>query len=569
MSRLAARLSWGLIGSTAVVVAVAGAAAWLAAHTILYRALDERLRDRAQSVAVRGIPIGALPRELRESLRDPARDPGRDPPTPAPRDPPGPGSGRGEGGREWPRARESGEADGDGRDPAEPPAPQTAPLLLLRGDTRAEIYRNPWLPPEVDLAAQAGSPVVGSAPRIVGVRLPDGRSLRVVAIASQLREWRGRRRESEGASGAPAGAAMAAASADRSATAAATASGDGSATAAATVPQPSRPPLPLLLYLGTDATPVADNLRGLGLVLAALWAASVALAVAGSSLMRRAILRPVHRIADDILAMDARDLSQRVPDSGVPDELALVIARLNALLANVESAFRREKTAIANIAHELRTPVAGLRTTLEFALARDAGDRTSRACLEVVVRMQDLIATLLALARLEAGQEPVAREPVDVAPLLRTAWDGVASAAAARGITVAWTGAERAVALASADKLRTVFGNLLGNAVEYAPQGSEVSVLVTADGAAGRVGVRIANRIDGPAPDVRRVFEPFWRGDQARTAGGSHCGLGLALVQRLVRLLGGEIDATIGQDGSFVIAATLPKEPAADVTGAS
>ena len=100
-----------------------------------------------------------------------------------------------------------------------------------------------------------------------------------------------------------------------------------------------------------------------------------------------------------------------------------------------------------------------------------------------------------------------------------------------------------------------VITNLLDNAVTYAPVGSVITVVVDAVG--DRIRLTIANPSDGTLTDTSAVFEPFWRGDTARTAG-LHCGLGLALVQRLVVLMGGTVRAELDGERSFVITVTLP-----------
>jgi signal transduction histidine kinase len=226
------------------------------------------------------------------------------------------------------------------------------------------------------------------------------------------------------------------------------------------------------------------------------------------------------------------------------------------LLDRVEQSVQRERGTIANIAHELRTPVAGLMTTLEFALADEASPAAREVhsrCLAAVTQMREMIVTLLALARLEAGQEAWKPQPVDAAAMLRERWDEVRAESERHGQTIAWSVPERASIASSPEHLRVIFANLLGNAVAHAPDGA--AIRVDAASRDGRFELAIANPMRIAITDTSAVFRPFWRGDPSRT--GSHTGLGLTLVQRLAHLLGGTVEAAV-EGGAFVIRLALP-----------
>jgi signal transduction histidine kinase len=406
------------------------------------------------------------------------------------------------------------------------PVPEEAarswPLVqVARGDGGQELWRSPSLPGDSSLLDQL--PPGYRDGEIVDGNLSDGRRVRIEEVTAEARrepDWRR--------------------------------------------PPADETPLPngpFRVVVATDTTAAVDDLGRLGLLLLAVWVAAAGLATLAALGLRRAILRPVDRIVAEIASLDAATLSTRLRGEAVPLEMSPIIHRLNSLFSEVERAFQREKSTIANIAHELRTPIAGLRTSLEFALSAPAaeGERGLLGkCLEVVLRMQAMVANLLALARIESGQERWEAQPVDVASLLRSCWDALAEPAARRRQTISWTLSGNLLVASAPDKLRIALANLLDNAVAHAPEGSAIAASAALDG--DRLTIEIANPTDGSLNDASAVFEPFWRGDAART-GGSHCGLGLTLVRRIVILLGGEVAALLDANRRFTVRLSLPAKP--------
>jgi signal transduction histidine kinase len=325
------------------------------------------------------------------------------------------------------------------------------------------------------------------------------------------------------------------------------------------------------VLLASDAGPVVDDLRRLGAVLAALWLLTTAMGVAVAVWLQRAVLRPVAGISQAIAGIDPANLQARVTMDVVPVEMRVVIERLNALLARLEAAFTRERTTIANIAHELRTPVAGLLLTLELA-ARQGGPGAAtepvRKSLRIAASMQAMITNLLMLSRLEAGQARSAPQAIDLDTALRGGWDLLEARADERRLEVEWETSPGLAAHADPEQLRMVVANILDNAISYAPEGSVIRITASAiaapDPLAGGARLRVTNAIAGTPPDCGQIFQAFWRGDGAR-ATGLHCGLGLALVQRLAGALGGSVKAEIDVEGRFCISLDLPGPPLAVV----
>ncbi len=290
------------------------------------------------------------------------------------------------------------------------------------------------------------------------------------------------------------------------------------------------------LWVARDLEPLAEELGRLAAVLAGLWLGASVLAWIAIALLGSRLLRPLADLTATIDRLGPDDLAARVTDSAGPREVRGLVLRLNSLLDRLEEAFRREQTTIANIAHELRTPVTVLRTALEFRLMAP-GNREEEAvlrdCFRTVERMQVVVANLLLLARLEASREPLETEPTDIAALLREQLVPWRERADQRGQAVRIDAAEGLVIDTAPGHLRLVIDNLIGNAVAHGPQGSQIAVRL-ADGA-----LVVENPLAGPV-DATQLGLAFYRADSARHDG-CHAGLGLALSRRLLRLLGGEL----------------------------
>lgn len=268
------------------------------------------------------------------------------------------------------------------------------------------------------------------------------------------------------------------------------------------------------------------------------------------------LLRPVRQLSAGITGMvPGSRASLAVPD--LPNELLPVQACLNELLSRVDEVLERERQTTANIAHELRTPLTGLRAKLELALMRDRDpEQIAGLCrqgLATMTILQGLVDNLLLLARLEAGQAELHREAVEVAEVVASGWSLHHVSAEERGLRL-----ERAIEPALAittdvGKLRAILSNLLSNAVAYADPGSAIHLEATEES----TGIRIVVSNEGAtitAAETERVFEPFWRGDAARTVESGHCGLGLPLVRRLAAILGGSVTvAVVGRRFSAIL----------------
>ncbi len=310
------------------------------------------------------------------------------------------------------------------------------------------------------------------------------------------------------------------------------------------------------LAVACETAGIDRTLTTLALLMGGIWAVAIAVMLGVLAVVVRRGLRPAEQLANRIGELDESDLSARIELADAPDELMPVIQRLNDLLRRMDDAFTREKAFSADVAHELRTPLAGLRTTLEVGLAQTREPARYREalsdCLGITQQMQAMVDNLLWLARAEAGQLGIDRESVDLAELLSGCWQAVAENAQRRSLHVEWQIERPCVLATDREMLRQALHNILDNAVTHADTGGRIRI--EAGDADGRGWCRVANTGSRLTPQqVQRVFDRFWRGDEARADTGMHFGLGLSLTRRIVALLGGAISADVTGDGLFVV----------------
>ena len=255
-------------------------------------------------------------------------------------------------------------------------------------------------------------------------------------------------------------------------------------------------------------------------------------------------LAPLNQFAEQTARIDAGSLATRIPASGLPLELQPIADRLNDLLSRLESSFERERRFSADLAHELRTPLAELRSVVECAIkwpnARDPASDDD--LLAIATNMESLVTRMLALARGEGGQLATQCEPVDLAVIVNAAWRPFAARAAARSLQVEFP-VGPIPATADPVLLRSILGNLLDNAVDYTPPGGEIRIAMETGG-----GLRIANTAgDLTSDDVSQIFERFWRKEAARS-GGEHVGLGLSLARIFATAMDWRLEAALEAD---------------------
>ncbi len=309
-----------------------------------------------------------------------------------------------------------------------------------------------------------------------------------------------------------------------------------------------------------DTSELESGIGRLRFLMVLVLTASVALSALLTLPIVTAGLRPLKTLSQRIASLDTQGLDERLDPASAPTEIRAVIDCLNGLLARLHDAFQRERAFSANVAHELRTPLAGLRATIEVALAKpEAGLVERRAltqCLQICKQAGALTENLLTLARLDSDQWPQRTEPVAIGRLLSEVWDTLADGAAQRNQVVEWDVDPAASYETDPQLLSLVFRNLLENAICHADPDSRIQVSVTSNAPSTEIVIRnVASEM--PASVDRNAFDRFWRGDLARGGTGQHAGLGLALCREAMRVLGGQI-LVEASGGAFTATVRFP-----------
>ncbi len=312
-----------------------------------------------------------------------------------------------------------------------------------------------------------------------------------------------------------------------------------------------------VLHIGESIDDLDDSLASLRFALAAVIPAVVGLLGVLVWLMVGRALQPVERIRSEVGEISETALDRRVPEPPTGDEIARLAATMNAMLDRLEESTLRQRRFIADASHELRSPIARLRTELEVALASpDIAEH--RATLERLhkeaVSLQRVVSDLLHLARADAGLVGGRREGVDLDDLVLRETRRLR----ADGHHVVIDDLSAAHVVGDAGQLGRMVRNLLENAVRHADHSVDVS-LDEVDGLA-----RLTVADDGPGipPDEReRVFERFARLDAARSDADGGTGLGLAIVAEIVQAHGGQVrvDAAAGGGARFTVSLPLPE----------
>jgi len=257
----------------------------------------------------------------------------------------------------------------------------------------------------------------------------------------------------------------------------------------------------------------------------------------------RKALAPLDRIGRKTEELGPHDLGYRFPTDHMPEELQPICTRLNELFARLEAAFERERTFSANVAHELRTPIAELRALSEVGLKRSPATATEddparyfEDALAIAKQMESQVTTLLDLVRCESGQRSVKAGSVDLARLVRSTWGEYAAEAEGKGLECRMDLPESLVTLTDEEMVRSILRNLLSNAVDHTHAGGSIQCRLLPENGGFRLEVENCGT-DLEGEDLGHLAEPFWRKDASRT-GGAHAGLGLSLVTAYSRLLG-------------------------------
>lgn len=270
-------------------------------------------------------------------------------------------------------------------------------------------------------------------------------------------------------------------------------------------------------------------------------------AYAGYRMVDRA-LDPIGKMAHRAEQINSQRLNERLPFGNVEDELGHLARVFNAMLSRIEQSFEQLQRFTADASHELRTPLASIRSIGEVGLQRSARPEEYRdtigSMLEEVNRLTSIVESLLTLSRADAGQ---IRMQVSVFPLMALVREAAALLEVLiddKQLTFTLAGDETAGAQADRLYIRQAVVNVLHNAVKFTPAGGSISARIECTGQS-RVELSISDTGPGIEPEhAAKVFERFYRADEARAGENRGAGLGLSIARWAVQANNGEIGVT-------------------------
>jgi signal transduction histidine kinase len=291
--------------------------------------------------------------------------------------------------------------------------------------------------------------------------------------------------------------------------------------------------------------------------LAAAGAGILLLGLAGGWWLATKAIAPIDEISATALKISAGDLSRRINVREAESELGRLAAVLNSTFSRLEAAFAHQARFTADASHELRTPLSVILTQGQNALSRerDAAEyrSTIEACLRAAQRMRALTDSLLQLARLDAGQEPMKRERFDLAATTRDCVELLRPLAQERGIALRCE-LPPLDCIGDPERIGQVVTNLISNAIHHNREQGEVSVSGAA--ADDAVSISVSDTGEGLAPEVLpHIFERFYRVEQSRSRSRGGNGLGLAISKAIVDAHSGtlEVSSKPGVGSTFVL----------------
>lgn len=312
-----------------------------------------------------------------------------------------------------------------------------------------------------------------------------------------------------------------------------------------------------VVELAQSLREVDVTLARLGVLIAGSIIAALVIAAVGGALLARSALAPIDRISETARAINrAHDLGKRIEVANSSDEVGRLASTFNEMLARIEELFRVQQRFVADVSHELRSPLTAVRGNLDLIRRGNPQDADARneslaAIDSEVRRMSRMVADLLLLAQADAGV-PIARQPVEVDTLLLDVYRQARMSS--DGVRVALGAEDQATVIGDRDRLKQALLNLVGNAVKYTPSGGEVKLSLEKDKQWVRIAVSDSGI--GIAPEhISHLFDRFYRIDKARARDAGGAGLGLAIAKSVVDAHNGKITVVsqVGKGSTFTI----------------
>jgi heavy metal sensor kinase len=327
-----------------------------------------------------------------------------------------------------------------------------------------------------------------------------------------------------------------------------------------------------LIELGTSLESIETLQQRLLALLGLLLPALVICASGGGYMLVNWALRPVDRMSQTAAHMSLRNLEARLPVSPTGDALERLSLALNQLLARLRDSLQTSRRFLADASHELRTPLTIIKGELQEIVGKQVlqGEVRDRlgSVLEEVARLENLVAGLLVLSRLDAGEVQGEWAELDLADLTLGTAEQMRLMAEDRGIHIDTQGLVPIVIRGDRGRLRQVIVNLLDNAIRFTPRGGMVTLRSSQNSLHSVLEVRDTG-IGIPAAALPHVFDRFFRVDEARSRDDGGAGLGLSIAKSICSAHGAQlhVDSEVGWGSCFCL--KFPRLPKAVIQGAA
>ncbi len=317
-----------------------------------------------------------------------------------------------------------------------------------------------------------------------------------------------------------------------------------------------------VFQVGKSITDREEVLERVGETLLATMIPMIVIGLVGGAFLASRALRPIRNLS--LVARSIVDTSRfdaRVPDDQSRGELNDLVVLFNQMLSKIETLIEGMKSALDNVAHDLRTPITRVRIVAEEALAGDDAARCEALadCLEETERLTTMLDTLMDISEAETGAMKLTMENVDLSALIDEVVELYDFVAEDKGVMVCVNSARGCYLPADRSRLRQVIANLVDNAIKYTPRGGRVEIESLQEDHQAVLLVRDTG-VGIPPDEVTRIWDRLYRGDKSRSQRG--LGLGLSLVKAVIQAHHGRVEVSTNSSGGSRFSLYLPLSPA-------
>lgn len=292
---------------------------------------------------------------------------------------------------------------------------------------------------------------------------------------------------------------------------------------------------------------------------------AIVVSVGGGWFLASRSFKPVDAITRTARAITAHNLDQRIPSSGVNDELSRLVATFNEMISRLQLSFAQTQQFSSDASHELRTPLTIMRGELELALRSkkvtpDGYRKVISSALEETMHMSVIIENLLTLTKADKGLTPLKNEDVWLRPIIHDLHEDCEILAERKSISVRLGTMDDALISGDAVRIRQLCLNLIDNAIKYTPENGSVEISLIREMRQAKIRVKDTG-VGMPANEIPKIFDRFYRVDKARSRELGGSGLGLSISKWIAEIHGGsiQVESEVNVGSTFTV--TLPLKP--------